>query len=62
VIIDIDLIQYDGRILRPEDYEKNYVQQLLPTLPTLPTLNATAPIVEPDIIVADTDAMMEENA
>lgn len=29
VIIDIDLIQYGDEILRPEDYEKNYVQELL---------------------------------
>lgn len=29
VIIDIDLIQYGEEILRPEDYEKNYVQELL---------------------------------
>lgn len=29
VIIDIDLIQYNETILRPEDFERNYVQQLL---------------------------------
>lgn len=32
VIIDIDLIQYNDNILRPEDYERNYVQQLLGSL------------------------------
>ncbi len=35
MIMDIDLIQYDDRILRPQDYERDYVQQLLPTLPEL---------------------------
>ncbi len=29
VIIDIDLIQYDDEILRPEDYESSHVQTLL---------------------------------
>ncbi|MDO5522440.1 MAG: 2-amino-4-hydroxy-6-hydroxymethyldihydropteridine diphosphokinase [Bacteroidia bacterium] len=29
VIIDIDLLQYGDQILRPEDFEKEYVQALL---------------------------------
>lgn len=29
VVIDIDLIKYDDEILRPEDYERSYVQELL---------------------------------
>ena len=29
VIIDIDLIQVDEEIIRPEDYERSYVQELL---------------------------------
>lgn len=29
VIIDIDLIQIDDYLLRPEDYESEYVQELL---------------------------------
>ncbi|MDO5664422.1 MAG: 2-amino-4-hydroxy-6-hydroxymethyldihydropteridine diphosphokinase [Bacteroidia bacterium] len=29
IIIDIDLLQYGDQILRPEDYEKEYVQTLL---------------------------------
>lgn len=29
VIIDIDLLQYDDEILRPDDYERSYVQDLL---------------------------------
>jgi len=53
MIIDIDLIQYDGRILRPQDYERDYVQQLLPTLPDLDvTIPGTAepdPIIDPEI-------------
>lgn len=58
MIIDIDLIQYDGRILRPQDYERDYVQQLLPTLPTP---EATVPgMVEPDIIM-DPDTMEEDD-
>ena len=32
VVIDIDLIQYDDNILRPEDFERNYVQQLLASI------------------------------
>lgn len=32
MIIDIDLIQYDGRLLRPQDFERPFVQQLLQTL------------------------------
>lgn len=29
VLIDIDLIKYDEEVLRPEDYERDYVQHLL---------------------------------
>lgn len=29
VLIDIDLIKYGDEILRPEDYERSYVQELL---------------------------------
>lgn len=32
VIIDMDLIQYDNEILRPEDYQRIYVQELLTQL------------------------------
>ena len=32
VIIDIDLIQYNNNILRPGDFQRNYVQLLLATL------------------------------
>lgn len=35
MIIDIDLIQYEDKLLRPQDYERDYVQQLLSTLPDL---------------------------
>jgi len=49
MIIDIDLIQYDNRILRPQDYERDYVQQLLPTLPDLEATNPGT--VEPDTII-----------
>lgn len=35
MVIDIDLIQFNDNILRPQDYEKEYIQQLLPTLPEL---------------------------
>ncbi len=31
VIIDIDLLKYGEEVLRPEDFEKEYVQQLLST-------------------------------
>lgn len=29
ITIDIDLIKYNEEILRPEDYERSYVQELL---------------------------------
>lgn len=29
VVIDMDLIEYDGEILRPKDYERSYVRELL---------------------------------
>ena len=29
VIIDIDLIKYDSDILKPDDFRRNYMQQLL---------------------------------
>lgn len=32
VVIDIDLLKYDDAILRPADYERRYVQELLLTL------------------------------
>lgn len=56
MIIDIDLIQYEDNILRPEDYERDYVKQLLPTLPELKVVIpvvATEPIatVEPEATV-----------
>ena len=31
VIIDIDLIRYNDEILRPEDFQREYLQQLLTT-------------------------------
>ncbi len=36
VIIDIDLVKYNDEILRPQDYQREYVQQLLPSLETPP--------------------------
>jgi len=36
VIIDIDLVKYNDEILRPLDYQREYVQQLLPSLETPP--------------------------
>lgn len=32
VVIDIDLIKYGDNILRPQDYEREYVQRLLETI------------------------------
>lgn len=32
VVIDLDLVQYGDEILRPEDYEREYVQSLLKTI------------------------------
>ncbi|MEA4917465.1 2-amino-4-hydroxy-6-hydroxymethyldihydropteridine diphosphokinase [Proteiniphilum sp.] len=58
MIIDIDLIQYDGRILRPQDYERDYVQQLLPTLPEPGVTEISTPA--PDT-TADFDSLEEED-
>ena len=47
VIIDIDLIQYNREILRPGDFERNYVQQLLATLqPAEMPATTYTPLVE----------------
>jgi 2-amino-4-hydroxy-6-hydroxymethyldihydropteridine diphosphokinase len=54
MIIDIDLIQYEDRVLRPQDYERDYVQQLLPTLP--PSVTTGADIAEPETVTPP-DAM-----
>lgn len=37
VIIDIDLIKYNDEILRPEDYQREYVQQLLSAFDETPS-------------------------
>lgn len=50
VIIDIDLIRYNDEILRPIDYQRAYVQQLLPTLGT-PT-----PVIEEAATPEEADA------
>jgi len=36
VIIDIDLVKYNDEILRPQDYQREYVQQLLSSFETPP--------------------------
>lgn len=30
VVVDIDLIQYDNDVLKPTDFERSYVKELLP--------------------------------
>ncbi|WP_298649757.1 2-amino-4-hydroxy-6-hydroxymethyldihydropteridine diphosphokinase [uncultured Proteiniphilum sp.] len=57
MIIDIDLIQYENRILRLQDYERDYVQQLLSTLPALDTTESGTG--EPDT-TTDTDIVEED--
>ncbi len=53
VIIDIDLIQYNNNILRPDDFERNYVQQLLATLqPENVSATTDTPPVENTVIPA----------
>lgn len=39
VIIDIDLIKYNDEILRPQDYQRDYVQQLLSAFEEIPSTN-----------------------
>lgn len=47
VIIDIDLIQYNNNILRPGDFQRNYVQLLLATLqPAEKSATTNPPSVE----------------
>ena len=45
VIIDIDLLKYNDKILRPEDYEREYIQQLLAIF-EIPEPKVEEPIVE----------------
>lgn len=33
VVIDIDLVQYDDNVMKPRDFERDYVQNLLGSLP-----------------------------
>lgn len=58
VIIDIDLIQYGNEILRPSDFKRNYIQQLLAMLKTEDSPETT---VTPDTPLVDDvdDADME---
>lgn len=35
VVIDLDLIAADGKILRPKDFERSYVQDLLPQIDSM---------------------------
>ncbi|MDR0422732.1 MAG: 2-amino-4-hydroxy-6-hydroxymethyldihydropteridine diphosphokinase [Proteiniphilum sp.] len=44
VIIDIDLIKYRDRILRPEDFRKDYIQKLLISLPPLEDIREIGPM------------------
>ncbi len=65
VIIDIDLIQYNNVILRPGDFERNYVQQLLATLQSadVPATTDTPPAeitVSTDTETPDTMAEPED--
>ncbi|MDI9605555.1 MAG: 2-amino-4-hydroxy-6-hydroxymethyldihydropteridine diphosphokinase [Bacteroidota bacterium] len=61
MVIDIDLVKYGNTILRPKDYEREYVQHLLATM-DLPEEEVTT--TQPDtletdaetLIVTDTDA------
>jgi 2-amino-4-hydroxy-6-hydroxymethyldihydropteridine diphosphokinase len=32
IIIDIDLIKWDDEIVKPEDYKRSYIRDLLPEL------------------------------
>lgn len=61
VIIDIDLIQYGNEILRPGDFERNYVQQLLAMLPAeLSETNVSTDTAPDDDIDIKTDDL-EDN-
>lgn len=46
VVIDIDLIKYDDTILRPQDYEREYVQRLLETMDIPETKETPLPVNE----------------
>lgn len=45
VVIDIDLIKYGDNILRPQDYEREYVQRLLSTI-EIPETPVNPPVIE----------------
>ncbi|SRR5690554_776242 len=49
VVIDIDLLKYGEEIVRPQDFEKEYVQQLLTTFVIPETTHVTTLPDEPDV-------------
>ncbi len=57
MVIDIDLVKYGDTILRPKDYEREYVQHLLATM-DLPEEEVTIPQPDTD----ETDAQMGVSA
>ncbi len=66
VVIDIDLIKYGDNILRPLDYEREYVQRLLSTI-EIPETSIEETPEEPEVIeevddIADTEIIDIEEA
>ena len=61
VVIDIDLIKYGDNILRPIDYEREYVQRLLPTLEEPKPLEEVA-VEEPVSNTEETEKPANETA
>ena len=51
MVIDIDLVKYGDAILRPKDYEREYVQHLLGTM-DLPEEEVTIPQPDTDEILS----------
>jgi 2-amino-4-hydroxy-6-hydroxymethyldihydropteridine diphosphokinase len=58
MVIDIDLIKYGDTILRPNDYEREYVQHLLATM-DLPEEEVTVPQPDTDEIDAQAGVATE---
>lgn len=64
VIIDIDLIQYNSEILRPGDFQRDYVQQLLTMLQPadIPATTDTTPVMPAPAPATDASAPAMETS
>ncbi len=68
VVIDIDLLKYNEEILRPQDYEREYIQQLLtifeieePAEPQTEITESSADVVDDNTSDNNTEDNTEDN-